>query len=132
MGSETIRKIDTPDDFFKQLGMESDDHLSKYLEKNHPLKIQVYDNPRGYDEFDESSGPFIDFTPHPQFTLWEDSKKRGLKWDDLDADTYFQPIELNFPVYLGRELDAWDILDEILEEVQQEYTDWRSTWGWKP
>ena len=120
----TIERINTPEEFFRLLGMESDDQLTKYLEKNHPLKIQAYDNIRGYED---GADPFIDFTPHPQFTLSEDSKKRGLKWDDIDADTYFEPVSLNFPIEIGEDdMDAWDILEGMLDEVQHEYWEWRA------
>lgn len=127
----SIRRIDSPSVFFKSLGykIETDDDLTRYLEKNHPLKIQAYDNIRGYED---GVDHFIDFTPHPEFTLSQDSKKRGLKWDDIDADTYFEPIELEFPLYIPPEMDTWDVLDEILDEVQQEYWEWRASWGWKP
>lgn len=120
----TIERINTPEEFFRLLGMESDDQLTKYLEKNHPLKIQAYDNIRGYED---GADPFIDFTPHPQFTLSQDSKKRGLKWDDIDADTYFEPVSLNFPIEIGEDdMDAWDILEGMLDEVQHEYWEWRA------
>ena len=120
----TIERINTPEEFFRLLGMESDDQLTKYLEKNHPLKIQAYDNIRGYED---GADPFIDFTPHPQFMLSEDSKKRGLKWDDIDADTYFEPVSLNFPIEIGEDdMDAWDILEGMLDEVQHEYWEWRA------
>ena len=120
----TIERINTPEEFFRLLGMETDDDLTKYLEKYHPLKIQAYDNIRGYED---GADPFIDFTPHPQFTLSEDSKKRGLKWDDIDADTYFEPVSLNFPIEIGEDdMDVWDILEGMLDEVQHEYWEWRS------
>ena len=32
----TIERINTPEEFFRLLGMESDDHLTKYLEKTIP------------------------------------------------------------------------------------------------
>ena len=119
-----VTRIETPEEFFKLLGMQSDDHLTKYLEGNHPLKIQAYDNIRGYED---GADPFIDFTPHPQFTLSGDSKKRGMSWDDIDADTYFEPVSLNFPIEIGEDdMSAWDILEGMLDEVQQEYWEWRA------
>lgn len=114
-----ISRIESPRDFFKLLGMETDDDLTRYLEKNHPLKIQAYDNIRGYED---GADPFIDFTPHPQFTLSEDSKKRGLRWDDIDADTWFEPVSLNFPIEIGEDdMDVWDILWGVLDEVEYDH-----------
>lgn len=117
-----ITRIETPEEFFRLLGMESDDDLTKYLEKNHPLKVQVYDNDRGYED---GATPFIDFYPHPQFTLDKRSKELGQTWDDIDADTFFEPLCLDFPIE-GDDLDASEVLEDILDELQQEYWEWRA------
>ena len=108
--------IDNPEEFIKLLGMSNMNELSDYVEKNTDAKAVCYERERNTED------------PHTiQFDI--DCEEHG--YDDNDVwEIHYEKPEIVFP-YEGFDPPAenmndwaWDILEDVLHDVEWEFKNW--------